>query len=234
VARPRLDVYHLPSSALDAQHPIWWGNTLLLCVETTLVSWLVVAYFYLRHNFEPWPPPRVNQGLPMLPSAPGLEFATANTVLLLLSVVPMIAVDRIARRRARAEVATEERPEPIIPPHGGFLPHTMSTPVVIFLALTLLGGVSTYLRFHEFGDLRFNWHDNAYASVIWSLLGLHLSYIVMSVIEVFLLAVWVWQEGFTVKFALDTTLAAVSWYWTVGVWLVIYAVVFWAPRWLGS
>src|SRR2546423_893684 len=87
--RPTLDVYQLPSSGIDAEHPIWWGNTLLLAVETTMVMLLLVTYFYVRKNFEPWPPPVAESTVPLLPSAPKLGFSTANIVLLLLSCIPM-------------------------------------------------------------------------------------------------------------------------------------------------
>jgi heme/copper-type cytochrome/quinol oxidase subunit 3 len=63
------------------------------------------------------------------------------------------------------------------------------------------------------------------------LLGTHLSYVIMSLVEVGLLAIWTWREGLTEKFALDTTLAATSWYWTVATWAIVYVVVFWVPRW---
>jgi len=103
-SEPRtLDVYHLPASGLDATHPIWWGNTLALAVETTIMMLLVVTYFYVRKNFQPWPPPRVDAGPPILHPYPHLGFATANTALLLLSLIPMIAIDRTARTRARQE-----------------------------------------------------------------------------------------------------------------------------------
>jgi heme/copper-type cytochrome/quinol oxidase subunit 3 len=229
---PTLDVHHLPSSALDAEHPVWWGNTLLLCVETTIVTLLLVSYFYIRKNFEPWPPPRVDLMPPLPRGLPALGAASVNTVLLLLSCIPMAWVDRHARTRIRAGIRSEEMPTEPLPDDGGHPAHTMSAPVLVFVGLVVLAGLSTALRFHEFGDLRFRWYDNAYGSVTWSLLGAHLTYLVMSLVEVGLLAWWVWTRGFTVKFALDTTLAAASWYWTVGIWLVIYAVVFWSPRWL--
>ncbi len=234
MSRAHLDVYHLPSSGLDAQHPVWWGNTLALCVETTILTLLLVSDFYLRKNFSPWPPPRAFTGPPPIAPVPDLGFATADAVVLVASCIPMAWIDRVARSRARAEVATEERPERPIPPHGGFRPRSFTAPVLTFLLLTLLGGLSFYFRFHEFRQLHVKWYDNAYGSIVWTLLGTHLTYVIMSIVEVALLAIWTWQSGLTTKFALDTTLAAASWYWTVAVWLVIYLVVFWIPRWMGT
>ena len=56
----------------------------------------------------------------------------------------------------------------------------------------------------------------------------------MGVVEFGLLAIWVTQRGLTDKLASDTTLAASAWYWTVGAWLVFYAVVYWTPRVLAT
>ena len=233
-ARNQLDVYRLPSSGLDAQHPIWWGNTLLLAVETTIVALLLVTYFYVRKNFEPWPPPIANASPLPTNRLPDLVFSTINVLVLLGSCVPMMALDRLARRRSLAEQATEEMPREPLPKHGGYPPGRLTTPIRWLILLTTLGVASATLRFLEFPGLRFVWHDNAYASVIWSLLGLHLSYIGMSVVEVTLLLIWIWREGFSNKFALDATLAATSWYWTAAVGLVIYVVVYWTPRWMSG
>lgn len=229
-----LDVYHLPSSGLDAQHPIWWGNTLLLCVESTILVLLLVTYFYLRKNFDPWPPPQADPARPPFTRMPGLGWATADLVVLLLSCIPMAWMDRRARARAAAGVAAEERPEPEPRSWGDDRPHTSSRAVIAFSALTLLAGISVFCRFREFPELRFAWHENAYASTIWMLIGTHLSYVIMSLVEVALLAIWTWREGLTLKFALDTTLAASSWYWTVATWAIVYTVVFWVPRWFAT
>lgn len=226
-----LDVYHLPSSSLDSKHPVWWGNTLLICVESTIFALLVVLHFYVRKNFEPWPPP-LTVPRPDPSPLPGLGFATANILLQVLSCLPMLWIDRGARARIHEEIASEARTAAEIPQDAGYPRHTFSWPVRMFVALTVLGLGMVWLRFGEFHQLRFSWHDNAYASVIWAILVAHLTYLLMSVFEVALLAIWVWRDGWTQKFALDTTLAAGSWYWTVAIGLVLYVVVFWTPRWL--
>ena len=41
----------------------------------------------------------------------------------------------------------------------------------VMFAISILTMV---LRFYEFPGLRFHWNDNAYASIVWTTLGLHL------------------------------------------------------------
>jgi len=47
---PALDVSGLPQSALDRRSLVWWGNTLLLVIETTMFALLVASYFYVIMN----------------------------------------------------------------------------------------------------------------------------------------------------------------------------------------
>src|SRR5437764_6129165 len=92
-----IDVSELPPHVLDHRSPIWWGNVLLLCIETTMFGLLVATYFYLRMNFAPWPPARAEFSL--YATKPDLGFSTANLLLLLVSLAPMVWVDRACPRR---------------------------------------------------------------------------------------------------------------------------------------
>src|SRR5438045_730863 len=59
-ARAVIDVSDFPATTVDHRSPIWWGNVLLLVVETVMFAILFAVYFYFRQNFHEWPPPRVN------------------------------------------------------------------------------------------------------------------------------------------------------------------------------
>ena len=63
VTEHTIDVSDLPPAVEDHRSPIWWGNLLLLCIETTMFGLLVATYFYLRMNFNQWPPVRSATGL---------------------------------------------------------------------------------------------------------------------------------------------------------------------------
>src|ERR1051325_10478114 len=101
--RTIIDVSELPHHEFDTFDPVWWGNNFLLCIETSMFAILVATYFYLRQNFSLWPPPLASLTASMRP-LPDLWYGTANTVLLVLSCIPLILADRAARHGNRAIV----------------------------------------------------------------------------------------------------------------------------------
>ncbi|HEV7395251.1 MAG TPA: cytochrome c oxidase subunit 3 [Pyrinomonadaceae bacterium] len=204
-ARPVLDVSDLPHHGFDTVDTIWWGNNFLLAIETSMFGILIATYFYLRQNIDPWPPPLAQLTAPLNP-LPDLGYGTANVILLLLSCIPMIWVDRSARRGSQANTQRG---------------------LVICL---LLAFVAIILRSFEFGAVKFRWDSNAYGSVVWFILGMHLLHLVTLTCETMLLAGWSLTREFDMKHRVDITALAVYWYWVVGIWLVLYAVIYWAPR----
>src|SRR3982751_330183 len=93
--RAVIDVSNLPGTVLDHRSPIWWGNILLLAIETTMFALLVAMYFYARVvDFVVWPPPQVNRQPILYHTAPDLFLPTINLIILLVSVAPMLWADR--------------------------------------------------------------------------------------------------------------------------------------------
>src|SRR5919204_2454633 len=137
VTEQTIDVSTLPPHVEDHRSPIWWGNLLLLAIETTMFGLLVATYFYLRMNFTQWPPVRSDAGV--YQTNPDLGFATANLFVLLISVAPMVVVDLACLR------------------------HNLRAVQIAMAAMVLLGIVAITLRFFEFSGLKFRWDENAYA-----------------------------------------------------------------------
>src|SRR3954468_21677709 len=100
-ARPTIDVSRLPATAFDSRAPGWWGNTLLMVIETTTVALVIVSYFYLRQSSLEWPPPHPRGPALVAQPAPDLAFGSANTVLLVASCAPLIVGDLAARKLDR-------------------------------------------------------------------------------------------------------------------------------------
>ena len=230
-ARPVIDVSRLPADAPDSRAPAWWGNALFMAIETTTVALLLASYFYLWRNFPDaqWPPTQGTTNPPILKPVPQLLYGTLNT-LLLAATVPLAAwLHRTSRKRfddlealhaaETAEVPAEARPE------------EKPAPVLAaLLVTTVLIGLSVALRFKEFPALLVGWNENAYGALVWSLLGLHLLYLVIEVVEFLMMFVWAALYGFGQNMATDIMLTVEYWYWTVAVWGVLYAVVYWFPR----
>ena len=55
--RPAIDVSNTPDAVFGARSPVWWGNTLLILIESTTMVLLIASYFYIRQNFDEWPHP---------------------------------------------------------------------------------------------------------------------------------------------------------------------------------
>src|SRR3954466_3395424 len=98
--RPAIDVSKLEPHVLDHRSPIWWGNLMLLFIETTMFAILVACYLYYRVvDFDQWPPSRVDQYPTLQKALPDLALPTVNLFVILLSALPMIWVDKSCLKR---------------------------------------------------------------------------------------------------------------------------------------
>ena len=193
-----LDISHLPSVAFGSRDSLWWGVMGLILIEVTILGIGMVSYFYLRTLAPVWPPP---------PTAlPDLLLPTVNTLLLLVSVVPMYGVDRAARRKERRGVQIG---------------------LVLCVVLGLGFGV---LRGFEFRAMHTQWDSHAYGSVVWTLLGLHTFDLVTEVVETILLMVVALTGQMTDHVFLDISDSAPFWYFVAAIWVPIYAVLYVVPR----
>jgi cytochrome c oxidase subunit III len=200
-----IDISELPHHEFDTYDPVWWGNNGLLAIETSMFGILIATYFYLRQNFALWPPPLAQLTAPLRP-LPDLGYGTVNTILLLLSCIPMVMTDRAARRGDRDTCQ-------------------------IGLAICLVCGfIAMVLRGYEFSAVHFRWDSNAYGSVVWFMLGMHAMHLLILTGETALLFIWLRTREFDMKHRVDIVTVAVYWYWVVTMWLIIYAIIYFTPR----
>jgi heme/copper-type cytochrome/quinol oxidase subunit 3 len=203
--RPVIDVSGLPHHGFDTLDTIWWGNNFLLAIETSMFAILIATYFYLRQNFALWPPPLAQLTASLKP-LPDLGFGSANTIVLLVSCIPMIWVD-VAARRDRQSAAQRG------------------------LVLCLLFGLAAIvLRSFEFAAVKFRWDSNAYGSIVWFMLGMHMLHLVTLTCETVLLTIWCFVREFDMKHRVDITALATYWYWVVAIWVVLYGIIYFTPR----
>jgi cytochrome c oxidase subunit III len=87
--RPQLDVSRLPTVAFGAKDIMWWGAVGFAVIEGTTLALCVMSLFYLRQNFDVWPP----FGTPR----PDLLVPTISTALMVASCVPAYLSDKAAR-----------------------------------------------------------------------------------------------------------------------------------------
>lgn len=212
-----IDVSHLPEHAWDSHEPTWWGNMFMIFIESTTILLLVATYFYIKRNFDSWPPPKVDvipplfkPGVTPVPGAqsnlPDLWAGTANLILMCIGVVTNYITD-IKVRKLDSKAAR------------------IGLGLLFFIAIGTCG-----LRYFEFKAIKFHWTDNAYGSIVWIILGTHATYLIGAAAEYFIMEMWNLTHEIDLPHALDLTLAGGYWYWATGMYALVYAVVYFAPR----
>lgn len=138
--------------------------------------------------------------------APELLWGGINTAIMLASLVP----NQLARRAAEREDKQRAR---------------WWLVACLLFALAFL-----VVRVFEFGALNTRWDSNAYGSVVWMLLALHTTHLVTDTIDTAVLAVLMFTGPLEGKRFVDVSENAMYWYFVVGSWLPIYAVIYWGAR----
>jgi cytochrome c oxidase subunit III len=200
-----LDVSGLPQDGFDTREPMWWGNLLLLLIETTTFAIAVAAFFYVNQNFNVWPPPRAEANS-LLDPLPSLGNPTANLIVLVVSALVMLWVDRAARKADKRAVK-----------------------IGLPICLALNFG-SIVIRAFEFMSIKIRWNSNAYGSVVWMILILHLLHLIVETAEALILTVYTYNRSLDPKHRMDITVLAVYWYWVTIIWIPLYAIVYLGPR----
>jgi cytochrome c oxidase subunit 3 len=93
---PTIDVSDLPEHGFGHHEPIWWGNVVMIVIESTMFAMLVATLLYLRGNFPEWPPHGT--------APPDLGAGTANVIMLLASLVPAVWSSHVAEHGSRGRV----------------------------------------------------------------------------------------------------------------------------------
>jgi cytochrome c oxidase subunit III len=139
---------------------------------------------------------------------PALLWGTLTTAVLLLSGLPNALCKRAAERLDRRGVC-----------------------VWLWVAV-VFGSAFLWLRWLEFGALNCRWSTSAYGSTVYLLLGLHTLHQVTDFLETLVLAVLLTSGPAEGRRFVDVAENADYWYFVVGAWLPLYAVLYWGPRWL--
>jgi cytochrome c oxidase subunit III len=148
---------------------------------------------------------RVPEWPPAL-SPPELRWGTATTILLLISALPNHWAKHAAEKMDLERVRLW---------------------MVVCIALAL---IFTVFRVMEFRTLNCWYDTNAYASVVWLLLGLHTVHILTDVIDTSLLAALMFVGPIEGRRFVDVAENSLYWYFVVASWLPIYALIYFAPR----
>jgi len=143
---------------------------------------------------------------PMSSLPPELRWGTINTIVLLVSLLP----NEWAKRSAEKENLPGVR---------------IAMSICVLFSLVFL-----IVRWLEFTALNIRWDENAYGSIVWTLLGLHTLHLATDFYDTVVLTLLTFVEEMDGKRFVDVSESAVYWYFVVLAWLPIYAVVYWGAR----
>ncbi|HUR93783.1 MAG TPA: hypothetical protein VMY76_04315 [Gemmatimonadales bacterium] len=191
------NVTNLPTNVFGHRSLVWWGTIGFLVIEGSTLFICAVSYFYLKKNFSTWPPEYILR--------PALTAATVQAALMLLSNIPMVMIDRAARRLDL---------------------RTVRAGMVI---ISLLAAVMCVLRVLEMHALQVRWDSSAYGSVAWAVVFTHATLLFMETVEVLVFTVLVHSPNMEQRDLSGISDNALYWYFMTGVWIPLAAIVFLTP-----
>jgi len=107
--------------------------------------------------------------------------------------------------------------------------------MVLGLSLNfVLGIMFLALRAVQWNDLNFTWASDAHGSIVWAILFLHtfdtVADLIMTAVLIVIVATGIYGERQRIGVHVDS----VIWYFLVGIWIPLYAVVYWGPYIVGA
>lgn len=139
---------------------------------------------------------------------PALLYGALNTALFVVSTVPNQWVKKVAEKGDLRRVQRG------------------------LLVMTAIGIGNIALRFGEFKSLNCQWDANAYASILWTILGLHTVHLLTDWYDTVVVTVMMWIGPVEGKRFMDVSENSDYWYFVVLTWLPIWFVIYFAPRFL--
>jgi heme/copper-type cytochrome/quinol oxidase subunit 3 len=193
------DLSQLPTHAHSHRSLTWWGMMGLICVEGTALALAAAAYLYLAGQERQWPPHQL---------LPDIGWGTAFTVILLLSFVPNMLLNRRAEEERIGQVQ------------------------LWLVVMNIVAVVLVAIRYFEFRSLHVAWSDSAYGSIVITLLGLHTVHLLTDLYDTLVLTVLMFtRHGNKGRRFVDVAENAIYWNFVIYVWLPIYVLLYFVPRW---
>jgi cytochrome c oxidase subunit III len=90
------------------------------------------------------------------------------------------------------------------------------------------------LRAIEWHSFNFGWSTDIHGSIVWTILFLHTLDAVADLIFTAVLIVIIFSGRYGAKQRTGVHVDSVLWYLVAGIWLPLYAVVYWGPRFVGA
>ena len=189
-------VDELPIGVGGTSSTAWWGIVFFILTEATLFAYLFFSYFYLGSRLSQWP----QNG------APELELAIINTVILVLSSVPMWFAERVVKRGRMALFS------------------------YLMGAVLLMGIAFLVIEATEWSHQSFTLATNAYSSLFYTITGFHFAHVTLGLLMVVELLYRALVGRIDVRRPLAVKNVAAYWHFVGFVWVVLFLTIYISPR----
>ena len=100
------------------------------------------------------------------------------------------------------------------------------------LIMSVCVAIAVVVRVFVFRDLNVHWDSNAYASAAWIAVAFHSTLLFLEALETWVFTALFWFGSIEGKHFSDVDDNCVYWYFMSLVWLPMYALIFWSPRFM--
>jgi cytochrome c oxidase subunit 3 len=143
---------------------------------------------------------------PLRTPVPSLLIPSINLAMMLISIIPAWLVERAGKRL-----------DPL--------------PMRRWLVVSSVFGVAILvLRWYELWALNVRWDTNAYGTAAWTLVGFHATLLLLDVADTIGLTAFLFIKRMPAKTFSDAADNSFYWYFTVGLWIPLYLIVYVGPR----
>jgi len=143
---------------------------------------------------------------PLRTPNPSLLMPTINLALMALSIIPATLAMFAGKRLDKAGVK------------------------LWLLVSSIVSVAIVVLRWWDLWALNTRWDTNAYGSAAWTIVGFHGSLLVVDAMDTIGLTLFFWLRPLPVKSYSDVADNSVYWYFTIGLWAVLYLILYVGPR----
>ena len=140
---------------------------------------------------------------------PKVLLPTVNTLLLIASSFVMHWADTKIRKGEERKLA-------------------MGLSIGVLLAVVFL--VLKYVEYFVMTDYR--WNDHAYGSIVWTIIGFHSAHVLTVALKTVIVAALAWRSYFSQERRLAITANGFYWHFVVAIWIPLYVILYWSPRFL--
>ena len=186
----------LPVGVGGTESTAWWGMAFFIITEATLFAYLFFSYYYLGSRHSRWPPN----------GAPELELAVINTIILVLSSIPMWFAERVVRRGRMA-----------------FFSYLLG-------AVLLMGVAFLIIEATEWSRQSFTPATNAYSSLFYTITGFHFAHVTLGLLMIVELLYRALVKRIDVRRPLAVKNVAAYWHFVGLVWVVLFLTIYLSPR----